>query len=73
MTPLKPDQPLAVTLEAQQWNVVINALMDVAWRFSDPVLRKITQQIEQVQADEATSVSPSLPVKPNGADEHVSH
>lgn len=70
MQPLEATAEISVTLQAQQWNVVINALMDVPWRHSDPVLRAITQQIEQLQA---TSVTPSLPSKPNGADEHVSH
>lgn len=75
MTPLKPDQPIAVTLEAQQWNTVLAALQEAPMpsRLTNPPLQRILAQIEQQQTDEATSVASSLPAKPNGADEHVPH
>lgn len=53
MTPRSPTDPVSITLEAQQWNIVIGALMEAPWRISDPILRAISQQTEQ---------------KPNGID-----
>lgn len=69
MTPLQPDQPLAVTLEAQQWNVVLGALQEAPWRIADPVIRKIAQQIEQSQQTQGEPLPAAQ--RSNGADAHA--
>lgn len=62
-TPLQPDQPISVTLEAQQWNAVLGALGEAPYRVAAPLIAKI---IEQVQGQKTTPVA-----RPNGADEHA--
>ena len=69
MTPMKPDQPIAVTLEAQQWNVVLGALGEAPWRISNPLIQKIVGQIEQSQQGEPVP----LEQRGNGIDEHAPH
>jgi hypothetical protein len=63
MTPMQPDQPITITLQAQQWNVVLNALAEAPWRIADPVMRELTRQTAAAQQalDE-----PQPPAKPNG-------
>jgi hypothetical protein len=55
MEPFEPTAPVAVTLQAAQWNGVIAALVKAPWEFADPLIRAITAQI--------ASQAP----KPNGA------
>lgn len=68
MTPFDPKEPITVTLEAQQWNVVIGAVMDVPWRIADPVLRSITSQTKKKPDEDATTDDQVAPHKGNGAD-----
>lgn len=56
--------PITITLEAQQWNVVLGALGEVPWRIADPVIRAIVQQTQEPPAE---ALSP--PAKPNVAGE----
>lgn len=67
MTPRQPTDPISITLEAQQWNIVIGALMEAPWRIADPVIRAITGQTTE-QPQPADQVPPAH--KANGADEH---
>jgi hypothetical protein len=62
LPPLQPDQPISVTLEAQQWNVVLGALGEAPYRIAAPVIGKIIEQV-QPQSQQMTPVA-----KPNGAD-----
>lgn len=66
---IEPTQPIAITLEAQQWNVVIAALMEAPWRIADPVIRAISAQ---TQAEQPQPIEDQvLPAhKGNGVDEH---
>ena len=47
--PVDPATPLSVTLQAEQWNVVIHAMREVSMplRISQPVLASIGEQLEQ--------------------------
>jgi len=57
-----PEQPLTVTLQAQQWNVVLSALNDVPlpFRMTAPVMQSLHQQLF-----ERAGLSP--PAAPQGA------
>ena len=68
MEPIQADQPISITLEAQQWNAVLGALGEAPYRIAAPLINRI---VEQVQAQQ----SPAAPLvaKPNGADEHAPH
>ena len=61
--PRQPNEPITITLEAQQWNVVLGALGEIPWRLADPVIRAITSQANPA-APEALGEMPA--VKPNG-------
>jgi hypothetical protein len=45
MEPFEPTAPVAVTLQAQQWNGVIAALVKAPWEMADPLIRQITAQV----------------------------
>jgi hypothetical protein len=71
----QPTDPITITLQFQQWNVVLTALGDAPWRHADPVIREIGQQAAQVtQAIQqpAAQTTAAEPVKPNGAGDHAS-
>ena len=68
MDPMQPDQPIAITLEAQQWNVVLGALGEAPWRLSNPVIQRIVGQIQQSQGEPVP-----LEKRGNGIDEHAPH
>jgi hypothetical protein len=44
--PVSPNTPLAVTLEAQQWNGVISALVKAPYELAAPLIQSITQQLQ---------------------------
>lgn len=67
MQAIPPATPIAVTLQAQEWNVVLGALGEAPYRLVAPVIAKISEQAEA--AAEASTAT----VKPNGADEHAPH
>lgn len=65
--PIDPTTPLPVTLQAQEWNQLIDLLATVSapWRITNPLMQRIT---EQVQA--AAAAQPQVPLM-NGAESHV--
>ena len=61
----QPTDPIAVTLQAQQWNVVLGALAEAPWRVADPLIREIARQAEA--PPEPLAAEPPPPTaKPNG-------
>lgn len=59
MTPMQSDQPVTVTLAAQDWNVVLGALGEAPYRLAAPVVQRIMEQVQEQHPPAA---------KPNGAD-----
>ena len=57
----QPTDPISVTLQAQQWNVVLAGLGELPWRVADAVIREIA-----TQAGAATEAP--LAAKPNGTE-----
>lgn len=57
--------PISITLQAQQWNVVLGALMEAPWRIADPMIREITRQAE---AEGAAIAAPPQPARPTNGD-----
>jgi hypothetical protein len=41
---MNPTDPVSVTLQAQEWNSVLAALMDAPYRIAAPLLKKIGEQ-----------------------------
>jgi hypothetical protein len=39
-----PDEPVTITLTAQEWNNIVAALMDAPYRVAAPILGKINAQ-----------------------------
>lgn len=68
MQPLDPAAPLAITLHAQQWNMILNVLHDAPYRIAAPLIQAITDQAQAAQQP-----PPIPPAKPNGADDHAPH
>jgi hypothetical protein len=69
MTPMQPEQPIQVTLQAQQWNTVLAALNEAPHRIARPVIDAILSQV-QAEADKGDA---ALPAKLNGAEAHAPH
>ena len=47
MQPINPNQPLTVTLSAQEWNTVMAGLNELPHRIARPVFDRIGQQLQQ--------------------------
>jgi len=60
--PLAATTPLSVTLEAQEWNNLIEIVQmaHAPWRVTNPLIQKLTQQV-QVAADHFTSGTHTQP------------
>lgn len=67
MIPMQNDQPITITLQAQQWNTVLGALNEAPHRIARPVFDSIIAQIE------GHATASPVAAKPNGADEHAPH
>jgi hypothetical protein len=52
--------PITVTLEAQQWNVILAGLGELPWRAANPVIQKLVPQLDTAVAATDT------PAKANG-------
>ena len=58
-----PEQPLTVTLQAQEWNMVLGALQELPYKFSHPLFDKLQRSLmSQGQAQ----VPPEVLRPPNG-------
>jgi hypothetical protein len=47
MPPISPNQPLTVTLTAQEWNSVMAAVNELPHRIARPLFDRIGQQLQQ--------------------------
>jgi hypothetical protein len=61
------NKPMTVSLSAGHMNVVMQALYDVAYKFSAPVINELRRQIEEA-APEAFDMAAAAAPRVNGAD-----
>jgi hypothetical protein len=47
MRPLQPEQPIDITLTAQQWNAILAALGEAPYRIAAPIIGSIVEQVER--------------------------
>jgi hypothetical protein len=45
MAPLNPTDRFVVTLEAQQWNAVLAALLEAPYRIAAPLVQAVSEQL----------------------------
>lgn len=57
---------IPVSLEAQQWNIVLGALSKIPWWEANPVILAV-----RAQCDAFTASAPVLMPRPNGEDRQV--
>ena len=55
---MTPQQPLTVTLEAQQWQTVMNVLAEAPFRIAQPLIHAIQQQCARQDEAPADNVTP---------------
>lgn len=61
---LNPDQIISFELQANEWDIVFQALADVPYRHSNAIIQKLGQQLQKYQE------TPHTPgAKPNGSGE----
>jgi len=61
--------PMAITMEAQEWNLVIDALSNAPYRVAAPLIGKITAQLTQLAAAHREPAPVGIDGRlPNGAD-----
>lgn len=65
MDPIAPNYPIPITLEAQEWNQVLDVLANGPFRVVSPIIQKIATQAQMQQA-QATQEGLPLPAS-NGA------
>jgi hypothetical protein len=63
--PVAANTPFTITLEAQQWNGVINALVKAPYEQAAPLIQAITGQLQQ-QAPQSNGVDQgvTMPMPP---------
>jgi hypothetical protein len=67
MNPIEPNQPLTVTLDANEWNNVLAALNEAPHRVASPLIRKIVAAIETYQSTSApVTEAEHIPARRNG-------
>jgi hypothetical protein len=59
---LNATDPIAVSLEAQAWNVVLAGLGELKWKDANPVIQKLVPQLD------AAVAAADQPAKGNGLD-----
>ena len=65
MEPIAPNTPLNVTLEAQQWNGVMSALVKAPYEMAAPLIQAISEQLQkQVPQNGAAGMSIMPPSAP---------
>lgn len=64
MTPesIEASTPIAITLQAQEWNQILNVLADAPFRIAAPLINKITEQANKSNMSASAMVAPL----PNG-------
>ena len=55
MQPIGPNQPLTVTLSAQEWNMVMGAVNELPHRVARPLFDQIGQQLQQQSQSQQTA------------------
>jgi hypothetical protein len=71
MMPIAPDTPIAVTLQAQEWNMVLGILSDAPYKLVAPIIQKLGEQAQQGAAQagaRSNGADAATPPRPNGAD-----
>jgi len=64
MEPIEATAPISVTLQAQQWNVLLGVLAEGPYRVVAPLIGAITEQAQRAGGAAAAGPAP----RPNGAD-----
>jgi|tagenome__1003787_1003787.scaffolds.fasta_scaffold20266473_2 hypothetical protein len=62
--PISPETPIGITLQAQEWNVVLGILSDAPFKMVAPIIQKLGEQAQQGAQAAAHGAAP----RPNGAD-----
>jgi hypothetical protein len=68
MSPVDPTTPLAITLQVQQWNVVLGILSDQPYRVAAPLIEAITGQANTAAASAFAATAAAAPLS-NGSDD----
>lgn len=62
--PVQATAPFTITLEAQQWNGVISALVKAPYELAAPLIQSITNQLQQQQASQSNGMGDMVGVTP---------
>lgn len=62
---IPPEQEITITLQAQHWQLIMNAVQEMPYRIAQPVVQALTQQFSQ--SLESAKISPNG----NGADYEI--
>jgi hypothetical protein len=71
MTPVPANLQLAVTLEAQAWNTILEGLGELKYKIAAPLVQTLTEQLTRgAQAQVATQPALASATAGNGIDSH---
>jgi len=51
------EQPITITLQAQYWQTVLNALQEMPFRMANPVVQELTKQFQQAMEAQGEVIS----------------
>lgn len=58
MDPISPNLPISITLEAQEWNTVLDVLANGPFRVVSPIIQKLAAQAQGAAAAEEVQQTP---------------
>jgi hypothetical protein len=64
--PLNPEQLVSFEMQAKEWDVVFQALGDLPYRFANPIVQKLGQQLQKYN-----DAAPPPGAQVNGSGEKV--
>jgi hypothetical protein len=49
-TAIDPETPINITLQAQEWNIVLGAMGEAPFRLVNPIIQKLMSQVAAIQS-----------------------
>jgi len=68
--PVQADMPMTITLQAQQWNLVLGALSEAPYKVAAPLIQAMGEQLQK-QTGPMEPQHPTSSPLPNGFDSSV--
>jgi hypothetical protein len=56
---ISAEHPITITMQAQHWQTVLNALQEMPFRMANPVVQELTKQFQQAMGTQQVEITPT--------------